>query len=209
MENEKLLREIPIPKGSGLNIAMAVLQLLIDWGIFHRVIALCFVTTASNTGLERGANVLIEQKLGRQCLWLACLHHILDLLMEAAIAEKLGPTSGPRKKYFAKFEMYFNSLEEADKNTIVREAIDRIEILAPEDEVTRSFQAATKAFFINFMVSEPSFQRRDNLEFAHLVMLLSGVDPNLKWTDKAGAIHHARWMAAAIYILKMLLCGES
>ena len=209
MEKEKLLGDIPIPKGSGLNMAMATLQLLIDWGIFDRVIALCFDTTGSNTGPERGANVLIEQELGWQCLWLACLHHILDLLMEAAVVEKLGPTSGPREKYFAKFETYFNSLEEADKNTIVREAIDRIEIFAPEDEVTRSFQAATKAFFINFMVSEPSFQRRDNLEFAHLVMLLSGVDPNLKWTDKAGAIHHARWMAAAIYILKMLLCGES
>ena len=29
----------------------------------------------------------------------------------------------------------------------------------------------------------------------------------LKWSEKVGVIHHARWMAAAIYILKMLLCG--
>ena len=30
----------------------------------------------------------------------------------------------------------------------------------------------------------------------------------LEWTANVGAIHHARWMAAAIYVLKMLLCGE-
>ena len=37
---------------------------------------------------------------------------------------------------------------------------------------------------------------------------LTGLQPDLRWTDKVGEIHHARWMAAAIYILKMVICGE-
>ena len=30
----------------------------------------------------------------------------------------------------------------------------------------------------------------------------------MDWTSDVGAIHHERWMAAAIYLLKMFLCGE-
>jgi hypothetical protein len=31
--------------------------------------------------------------------------------------------------------------------------------------------------------------------------------PELKWTKKVGTIHHARWMAAIIYVLKMMFAG--
>ena len=34
------------------------------------------------------------------------------------------------------------------------------------------------------------------------------MEVELEWTEKVGAIHHARWMAAAIYVLKMTICGE-
>jgi hypothetical protein len=77
-----------------------------------------------------GANVFIEQELGRQMLWLACFHHVLDLLMEAAIVEKLGPTSGPREKYFAKFETYFNTLEKEEKAKISAESTERIGLVS-------------------------------------------------------------------------------
>jgi hypothetical protein len=33
--------------------------------------------------------------------------------------------------------------------------------------------------------------------------------PELKWSRKLGAIHHARWMAAIIYLLKMLILGPT
>ncbi|QQP54301.1 Uncharacterized protein FKW44_007095 [Caligus rogercresseyi] len=34
------------------------------------------------------------------------------------------------------------------------------------------------------------------------------MEAELEWTDKVGKIHHGRWMAAAIYVLKMTICGE-
>ena len=34
------------------------------------------------------------------------------------------------------------------------------------------------------------------------------METELDWTSDVGAIHHERWMAAAIYLLKMFLCGE-
>jgi len=46
------------------NITAAVVQCLKEWDIEDRVAALCFDTTASNTGHRQGACVLIEQHYG-------------------------------------------------------------------------------------------------------------------------------------------------
>ena len=35
------------------------------------------------------------------------------------------------------------------------------------------------------------------------------METELDWTSNVGAIHHARWMAAAIYVLKMFFCGRN
>ena len=118
-----------------------------------------------------GCNVRLEHKLGRAVMWNACLHHVLDLLMEAAVVEKLGPTTGPREKTFTTFETYFNSLSKEEKEEISAEAADRVGQVSPEDEVTRDFFEATKAFFTNFMEEERPFQRGDYLEFARLIMV--------------------------------------
>ena len=113
-----------------------------------------------------GANILVSQTAQQQVQWNACLHHVLELLMEAAIVEKLGPTTGPTEKYFARFQSYFNSLETAEKEVIRAEANGRLAFVAPEDEVSREFLEATKAFFANY---GDSYQRGDYMEFARLV----------------------------------------
>ena len=91
--------------------------MLESWKIIENIIGLCFDTTSANTGLQNGANVCLQVYLNKPLLWLACLHHILEIIMGAAIALKLGPTSGPREKYFTKFEKYFNNLTEEKKGT--------------------------------------------------------------------------------------------
>lgn len=86
--------------------------------------------------------------------------------MEAAIVDKLGPTSGPTEKYFARFKIYFNGLTKEEKEVIRAEAKNRLPLVAAEDEVTREFLDATKAFFSQF---GESYQRGDYLEFARLI----------------------------------------
>jgi len=56
--------------------AAAVVNALKQWGIEARVAAMCFDTTASNTGHRQGAWVLIEQLLSKDLLYLACRHHL-------------------------------------------------------------------------------------------------------------------------------------
>ena len=93
----------------------------------------------------------------------------MDLMMEAAIVAKLGPTSGPTEKYFARFEAYFNSLDSETKSQILKNASVALDVLSVEDSLVEEFRDATREFFRQFMSKPNSFQRGDYLELARLV----------------------------------------
>ena len=51
-----------------------------NWGLSEGINASCFDTTSSNSGINSGSCVLLQQLLNRQLLWLAFLvklHHLL------------------------------------------------------------------------------------------------------------------------------------
>jgi len=52
--------------------------------------------------------------------------------------------SGPKEKYFTRFQEWFNYLTE-EKQKINDEAITKIQLLSPEDEVTRNFKSTNKS----------------------------------------------------------------
>ena len=55
-------------------MANAVVAAINDWHLVQNVKALPFDTTASNSGIQVGAAVLIEQKSQKILLYLACRH---------------------------------------------------------------------------------------------------------------------------------------
>ena len=63
--------------GTGEAQAAAVHPLLEDWGLKHLVRALCFDTTATNTGQINGVCALRESKLERSLLYFACRHLLM------------------------------------------------------------------------------------------------------------------------------------
>lgn len=63
-----------------------------------------FDTTASYFGRLKGACVLLERKLGRNVLFLACRHHIFEIMLQAVFIEaKFAPSSGPDVALFKRF----------------------------------------------------------------------------------------------------------
>jgi hypothetical protein len=82
------------------------------WGIEQRVAALCFDTTATNTGHRHGACVLIEQMLAKDLLYLACRHHVMELVVGAAFNEVLPGSSGPEIKLFKRFQEHWNLIDQ-------------------------------------------------------------------------------------------------
>jgi len=57
-------------------------------------------TTAANTGHLNDACVLLEQKNGRKLLWLACRHHIPEVLCGDVFRNVFRPMSGPNVTLF-------------------------------------------------------------------------------------------------------------
>jgi len=63
-----------------------------------------FDTTASNIGRLNGACVLLEQKLVRNIVLLACQHHVFELILQTVFVEaKFAPSSGPDIPLFKRF----------------------------------------------------------------------------------------------------------
>jgi len=62
---EKLLAVSKLPAATGTAMAHATIQIIREWHLEDRIEALCFDTTASNTGIHAGCCQLIEAELGR------------------------------------------------------------------------------------------------------------------------------------------------
>ena len=91
---EQLLAVPKICHGTGEEQCNPCLHTLADWKIKHLVHRLVFDTTASNTGLHMGAYTLIEA-LKKELVWIACHHHVFEVILTYVSSVTLCPTSGP------------------------------------------------------------------------------------------------------------------
>lgn len=190
----QLLTVAPLASGTGEAQAAAVHSALEDWGIASSVRAMCFDTTSSNTGRFAGACVLLEQKLGKEILSLACRHHIMELVIGAVFKVCLGVTSSPEVPLFARFQKYWEFV-----------AQDRYDTGMADEFVSRSLKniRGSTIEFANRYLTE-SQPRDDYMEFLELVIIFLGAVPARGVRFMApGAMHHARWLSKVIYSLKI------
>ena len=94
-DSNKILGIVKTESSTGKAEAEAVKKALDEWEITEKIIACGFDTTSSNTGVRKGACTLLQELLSRQILWLACRHHILELVVGAAFFELFGDTKSP------------------------------------------------------------------------------------------------------------------
>ena len=115
-----------------------------DWQLTYQAIAMGFGTTRRNTGKVNGACTLLEKRLGRRRLHLACRHHIHELIIVKAleviihIHELIIPEalSGPNIKLFQRFSRQWTSFNPQqieplflNDSTISEEDRDNLELL--------------------------------------------------------------------------------
>lgn len=93
MNKQQLLGVPKLSAGTGAAQAEAVISCII--GLQDSVVGMCFDTTSSNTGYKSGACALIEEKLKRPLLHLACRHRVLELVLKAAFEERFGNSTSP------------------------------------------------------------------------------------------------------------------
>ncbi len=192
----KLLGVPKLPNETGEAEATAVFNLIQEWNIANRIKFMCFDTTASNTGLQAGACVLLEKKLGRDLISLACRHHIMELIVAKVFDSLMGPSSGPNIKLFQRFRDCWCSI---DKSTY--ESGMGVDFIASALNPVRDE-------LINFIQKQLAiFHPRDDYrELLQLSLLFLGANCSPDVNVLApGAFHRARWMAKLIYSLKVFL----
>lgn len=116
-ENEQLLGVPKADRSTGEEQALAVYECLEEWGVSHTIKAMCFDTTASNTGRLKGACTILEHMLGRELLYLACRHHILEVMLRGVFECKFGPTTGPQPDIFKRFQNAWAKLDKKQYDT--------------------------------------------------------------------------------------------
>ena len=107
--------------------------------------------------------------------WFAFQHHILELILSAAIKCKLSPTFRQNDSFFSKFRDCFNGLSKNNMESIIEKAAEKIRTIAPKDDVTYKFYDFTCTFMKNFN-SYHSIQRGDYLELAKIVQVSIMID---------------------------------
>ena len=158
-----------------------------------------FDTTASNSGFHGGATVLIEKKLGRNLLFLPCRHHILEIVLADVFQSLFRRSNGPEIPLFKRFKGIWPSInhdrpEDGLLNEKTATILDGHEFLK-----TAALQYAME-------VVNQDHQRDDYRELLELTIIyLGGVPPRGIRIMAPGAMHQARWMAKAIYGLKVFM----
>ena len=196
---DQLLGVPKMPSGTGDAQATAVAKVLQEWGLVNRVSAMCFDTTSSNTGRINGSCVLLEHKLDKDLLYLACRHHILELVLASVFKESsAAASSGPDVAIFKRFQQSWsyiaqNCYDSGDQHQLVSHAV-----------------ADTKDAVVEFVLgqlSDGKTQPRDDYrELLELTLIFLGVTPprGVKFMAP-GAFHQARWLSKAIYSIKIWL----
>ncbi|ESN94365.1 hypothetical protein HELRODRAFT_164196 [Helobdella robusta] len=194
---EKLLSVPKLESGTGERQATEVHECLLEWNLEESVKALVFDTTASNSGKKNGACTLLQQKLGRNVLHIACRHHISEIILEHAFSACMSSnTSGPEIALFLRFRNEFNSINQADYHTIM------------DDESLNSKVEQHKEGIVSFCLTQlEQFQPRcDYRELLELSLILLGeTPPRGVRVLQPGALHRARWMARLIYAFKLYM----
>lgn len=195
-DREQLIGVPKLQNSSGEEQANAVWTALTHWGLENNVQILCSDTTASNTGRLNGACIRLEQKLNREMLFFPCRHHIYELVLRSAFESKIYEASkSPDIPFFKDFRKKWKCIN-----------IDSIQ--SGKDHVKQHFNKTEINEMLVILEKELNKQilRGDFKELIELCIMFLGVGAEKKFKiHPPGAMHQARWMARAIYSLKMFL----
>ena len=197
-DKSQILGIPPTENSTGRAEAEMVKDYLDSWGVADKIIACGFDTTSSNTGVNNGSCTILQNLLYQQLLWLACRHHIMELIIGGAFTKIFGVTSGPEVTTFKILKTSWKTLDLEDRR------LPEIPSYFKED-------IADILDFVNDKLNqEDHLPRGDYKELLELVKLILGGEIERKkgyhyTIQRPGADHHARWMSKGIYVLKMVM----
>ncbi|KAK0053559.1 hypothetical protein Bpfe_017019 [Biomphalaria pfeifferi] len=192
---EKLLGIPKMDRGTGEAQVNACIEVIEKWNLRSQIKGLVFDTTASNTGLHKGACVGIEEALGTEMVWIACRHHVMEVVLSNVFKSLFGPTEGPSTALFQRFQKQWPSMNQDAYSTASDELF--------QDPILKNMRQEMLVYLPGAL--EKKHPRDDYQEFLRLSFWFLGGHKDKEKFRAPGPTHHARWMAKAIYALKIFL----
>ena len=165
-----------------------------DWGLIPHLWAIVFDTTATNTGNTNGACTIFESELLKmKLLWLACRHHVDEVVLRAVFERLFGKSSAPTNPCFTQFrDQVWPQLDTSEYSC-----------LPINSRLEKSRKAEVVKLYVNILRHD-ELPRGDYKEAAVVSLQLLGEIPpqGVKWF-KPGGTHNARWMTTILYASKI------
>ena len=201
-----------LPDGTGAAQCEALVRYIDENGIENQLIGHCWDTTSANTGCNSGAAVLLDKHCDAAHLWIACRRHAGERHCVHANDIVRGPTKSPEEKLFKHFKENFHFLDTTQ--------LQRYQWIGDENSPTGPYHFSTEMAMDVRSWAEAccihgTFPREDYRELLELLTfalggtirrkLLRGVKVVEFRMQLPGAYDHVRFMAKAIYYVKMFL----
>ena len=201
-----------LPNGKGAAQCEALIRYIDENGIENQLIGHCWDTTSSNTGCNIGAAVLLDKHCDEAHLWIACRRYAGERHCVHANNIVRGPTKSPEETLFKLFKENFNFLDTTQ--------LQKYQWVGDESSPTGPYHFNTEMALEVRSWAESccihgTFPREDYRELLELLTfalggtirrkLLRGVKIVEFKMQLPGAYDHVRFMAKAIYYIKMFL----
>lgn len=116
---DQLLGVARLASGTGIAGANGTIEILERWRIEHLPKYIAFDTCRVMTGINTGMCVEIERKLGRFLLWLACRHHISEILLKECVTYVLKEVSNsPEVPILKDFKRMWEGLDHDESQEV-------------------------------------------------------------------------------------------
>ena len=176
----------------------ALVAQLVDNDLIDNVRGLCFDTTATNTGRLSGTNIRFSRRQDDILLELACRRHVFELHIKHFLEHiSTGKTLAPNNQLFKCFQKEWNNLkDEIDLSKLSRFDVKAVRGTFLETKVLESIQ------FCKIALKTEVFPRGDYTELLELTLMYLSPESSFK-IRAPSSVSHARFMAKAIYYLKI------
>lgn len=172
-----------------------------EWKLLHSITGMCFGTTATNSGHKNGCFTIFEKELvGKKALWLACLHHIYELIIKNVYRSLFCTMSSPENETFK----YFRDVSWKDIDTSRPHHTLTFKIRIKKSRRNLFVDFYQNLFGLSAGQEKKIFPRGDCKECAEVMLqiLCEEFRRGTHWY-KPGAIYQALWMTAILYQAKI------
>ncbi|KAG0717709.1 hypothetical protein GWK47_007951 [Chionoecetes opilio] len=119
---QKILAVPKLSDGKAESTAVVIGEVLTEWNLKDRIVAVCFVTTAVNTGGNSGVCLRLQMMLDKSLLYFARRHHVLEILLDKVFSSLFKEQSkGPEVSLFLDFRNMWPQIDQTKYSTAMND----------------------------------------------------------------------------------------